>query len=411
MNRIQKAIAYILSKAAGFPPWTGGFSTSNYSGQLSRWNGGQIDTGKALDLATLYGCIRLRGGTVGSLPFHVYKNTRKGRVKADDDPTYEILHNTPNAFMTSTEWREAMMLGLDTNGNSYSEISRIGGRLVSLNPLMSDRMVVENKGGVLKYNYYYGDGRNEVLPQEKILHLRNFSFDGIHGLTPIQRTAISLGIVAQDHATSFIKKGAFPSVVFASDAQMPNEETRDVLRDSAEKVHAGEKNAGKMMFTWGGLKPYPLTVSPADAELINLMKLTDVGCCSIYGVPPYMLAIGDKTPTFASAEQFNIQFAQHTIRHIAVKIEQAINKSLFAGTGLYCEFDLAGLMRGDMASQASFISTMVQNGVMTRNEARRLFNLSDMDGGDELTVQSNMLDLSQLQNIMGPKPALTGATS
>lgn len=55
-----------------------------------------------------------------------------------------------------------------------------------------------------------------------------------------------------------------------------------------------------------------------------------------------------------------------------------------------------GLLRTDPASRANFYSTMSQNGAMTRNEIRRLENLPPVEGGDELTAQSNLVPLRKL---------------
>lgn len=401
MNSLQKAVAWMFTKATGFPPWTGSFSTSNYSGQLAQI--GSVTPALALQLAEVFGCCRIRGGTVGSLPLHIYKDTKGGRVRDDGHALYEILHSTPNAFMTSMEWREAMMLAMDLTGNGFSEIQRLGDRIVSFNPLLPERMQFGVKNGKLQYQYTYDDGKMEIFPQEKVLHFRNFSLDGINGLSPIQRKAIQLGLASQDHATAFLKNGARPSVVLASEQGMPSPEAQDALRKSAEKMYGGAENAGRLMFTWGGLKPSVLTMSPADAQLLETMKLTGAAIATLYGVPLAMLSQSDRAETFASAEQADIRFAKHTIRPIAVRIEQTLNKALKLGAGVYVEFDMEALMRGDAQSQASFISTMVQNGVMTRNEARRKFNLPDYEGGDELTVQSNMLDLDMLSKVAAAK--------
>ncbi|RCJ87733.1 phage portal protein, partial [Klebsiella pneumoniae] len=46
--------------------------------------------------------------------------------------------------------------------------------------------------------------------------------------------------------------------------------------------------------------------------------------------------------------------------------------------------------------RAAFYSTMTQNGLMTRNEARQKENLQPKPGADQLTVQSNLLPIDQL---------------
>ena len=48
------------------------------------------------------------------------------------------------------------------------------------------------------------------------------------------------------------------------------------------------------------------------------------------------------------------------------------------------------------AAKAAFLSTMVQNGLMDRNEGRAKLNLSKREGGDVLTAQSNLAPLDKL---------------
>jgi hypothetical protein len=47
---------------------------------------------------------------------------------------------------------------------------------------------------------------------------------------------------------------------------------------------------------------------------------------------------------------------------------------------------------------------MVTNGIMTRNEVRRLENLPPLDGGDDLTVQSQNVPLSDANTLAGKPP-------
>jgi hypothetical protein len=84
-------------------------------------------------------------------------------------------------------------------------------------------------------------------------------------------------------------------------------------------------------------------------------------------------------------------------------IEQEIWRQLLTvgeqQAGLYAEFNLEGLLRGDSAARASFYSQMAQNGIYTRNEIRARENLPPVEGGDVATVQSNLLPLDALGNL------------
>lgn len=63
-----------------------------------------------------------------------------------------------------------------------------------------------------------------------------------------------------------------------------------------------------------------------------------------------------------------------SLRPWLTRIEQAIRKSLLAPgerNKYFAEFSIEGLLRADSAARAAFYSTMTQNGLMTRNEARQ----------------------------------------
>jgi phage portal protein BeeE len=71
---------------------------------------------------------------------------------------------------------------------------------------------------------------------------------------------------------------------------------------------------------------------------------------------------------------------------------------VLAGDGVYAEHNLDGLLRADSQSRANFLSQMVQNGIMTRNEARQKENLpkSEDEEANKLTVQVNMTTVDGL---------------
>jgi phage portal protein BeeE len=76
--------------------------------------------------------------------------------------------------------------------------------------------------------------------------------------------------------------------------------------------------------------------------------------------------------------------------------------------GVSAKFNLNALLRGDSASRSEYVTKMVANGLMTRNEGRAYEDLdpSSEDGADKLTVQSNMLDLDKLAKLAtAPQPA------
>ena len=180
----------------------------------------------------------------------------------------------------------------------------------------------------------------------------------------------------------------------------PGPEARAKLREEFQELHGGPGNAGKVLLLWEGMT-YKETagVSPADAQWMETKKMSVSEIAAIYGVPLNLLGQADKTATYASAEQFNQFFIDYTLQPLAVRLEQTLTKGLQLEEGVSVRFNLDALLRGDSRTRAEYLSKLVANGLMTRNEARAKENLAPLDGGDELTVQSNMTFLDQLQSL------------
>ena len=134
-------------------------------------------------------CVRLRSETIASLPLHLYDDKKE---VASDHPLYAILHDKPNANMSAIEYWQAVIANKDLRGNSYSLIVRSGNRVISLEPLDVDGMVVERmKDGSLRYEYTT-NGVKEVFSEDEIFHFKGFSLDGIRGLSTIAYAADTL---------------------------------------------------------------------------------------------------------------------------------------------------------------------------------------------------------------------------
>jgi hypothetical protein len=82
-----------------------------------------------------------------------------------------------------------------------------------------------------------------------------------------------------------------------------------------------------------------------------------------------------------------LSFVTHTIRPWAARIEQSINQFLLTEAdrkaGVYAEFKLDALMRGDTTSRFNAYASALTHMWMTRNEVRKLENMEPVDGGDE----------------------------
>ena len=405
MNAIQKAIAWMAQKAIGFPIWTGSTTDIPPGGWRQFDPYGQYS--QLLDVPVFRGIVRVLGNTIGSLPFNVFTEDSAGvRTKATEHPAYPILHDSPNRYMTSMELRQAMMLDWCQTGNGYAEIARIGKRVGSINPLQAYRMHPQFIDGEFVYRYSALNGNKDYAPED-IIHIKNPQSNGYVGMPHVPPGLVQRAVDTHAYGGNFMRNQGRPSGVLSSDQARPaNDVETNKLKAQWDEAFSGG-NAGKTAVLWRNLKYQAVSVTPDDAQYNETMLQLNAEFAGIFGVPLNLLDQTDKTATYASAEQFSIQFVRFVIGTLAEMMEQAFNKKLFpAEPNVFCELDIDGLSRGDSAAQATTFSSYTQNGIMTRNEVRRKLNLPEMDGGDELTAQINLAPLDELN-----KPAEPAAST
>jgi len=384
------------------------------SGFLSRWGWGRdswsgirVTQDNALTNDTVWACVKLISEAVSTLPLGLYERTGDGgRKPATGHRLYDILHNEPNARMTAVSFWQAMVGSMLLWGNAYAQIHRIGGRVVSLDFLRPDRMSVRrDRLGVLRYEYPDVDGVMRQLQASEVLHIRAFTLDGEQGLSAIQYGYNSIGsAMATDKAADETFRDTTRATgIVTMDAVLgpgQREDVREHVKTVSSKggVYVLEKGAGFQS----------LKFSPADAELLASRSFSVETICRWFRTPPVMIGHGDKQSSWpTSTEAQGALFLRYVLRSIISGIETEIRRSLLAPAErirYFAEYSLEGLLRGDSAARAAFYTTALQNGWMTRNEVRRLENLPPVEGGDILTVQSNMIALSQL----GKQPEAAG---
>ena len=370
--------------------------------------GKSVTPRSALQMSTVYACVRVIAETIASLPLHVYERTDTGSVKAYDHPLYFLLHDEPNSEMTSFVLRETMLSHLLLWGNAYCQILRNGrGHILGLYPLLPDRMTVDrDSAGKLTYDYMTRDSVTVRLRPEDVLHIPGLGFDGIMGYSPIalEKNAIGLGIAAEEYGSKFFSNGAMPAGVLTHPNTVKNPAA---LRESWNAAYGGSANSGKVAILEEGMTFERISMPNNEAQFLESRKFQVSEICRIYRVPPHM--VGDlEHATFSNIENQSISFAVHTIRPWLVRIEQSMNRALFSDKekgSFYVRFNIDGLMRGDYKSRMEGYAIGRQNGWLSTNDIRDLENMNpvpDEEGGNALLVNGNMIPIiAAMKNTTG----------
>jgi HK97 family phage portal protein len=372
-----------------------------YAG-TSSWTGKQVTVDQALQLATVWACVRLISETIATLPLQFFtRNADGSRTPATSHQLYGILHNQPNADMTAVVFWEIVEASLLLWGNAYIEVLRSGDRVVALDFLHPARMTLRRlAGGEFEYRYR-NDSRSaeRVIPERNMMHIPAFSVDGKLGLSPITYGANVMGTAIEtDKASAETFESAMRSPGILTMDMVMSPDQRDKLRAHVNKV----STEGGVMVVEKGTGFEPLTFNPHDAELLASRAWNVEEMCRWFRTDPAMIGHGSKDSNWGTGlEQKMLWFLTFTLRHWCVRIEQAVWKSLLTpaerSAGYFASFNMEGLLRADSASRAAFYATMTSNGLMTRDECRGKENLPPKGGNaDVLTVQSAMVAIDDM---------------
>lgn len=363
----------------------------------------------ALGITAVWSCARIISETMGAFPRAIYVKGRNGNPQKVDHDLTAILVDSPNAEMTAQEFYECQALNLVLRGNAYAEISRLAGRVTSVYPIPACDVTPIRDGGQIKYRVNR-DGKTEVLPAEKVWHVKGFGSNGLMGLSPIKYAAQAMGLALtlEQFSAQFFENGAHVGGVVT----MPNwltAEQRPTAREIVEDKYRGMLNQQKLMLLEGGMKYERISIPPEDAQFIESRGFQIKEVCRIYRMPPHMVADLDKS-AFSNIEQQSQEFVQGTMLPYSIRFEQSGAKALLSPAErgkVFIRHNFDGLLRADAAGRAALYTVFVDKGIKNRNEIRALENepYSDVQGMDDYTVQSQMVSIDKLGEAPAPAPA------
>lgn len=358
--------------------------------------GVSVTPDSALRVASVFACVRLLANTIGSLPMFVYERLDRGKRKAAEHPLYGVLHGRPNEWQTPFEFRQMMQSHLCLRGNAYARIvPGVRGAVDQLVPLHPDRVdVFRLDGGRLGYTVGRPDSpARERLTQDEVFHLRGFSLDGIKGLSPVSllRETVGSSMAAQSYGGTLFRNNARPAGALKTPNKL-SREAKENLRATWYAAHGGPANAGKVAVLEEGLDWADIGMSNEDAQWIDFLKLGASDVAMIFGVPPHLIGMVEKTTSWGSGiEEQGIGFVVYTLDSWLTLWEQACDRDLLADPEtFYCKFQLNKLLRGDVGRRYAAYAVGRQWGWLSVNDVRELEDMNPVEGGDEYMVPLNM---------------------
>lgn len=384
---------------------------------LAEWFGGAdgstVTPDSAMRVTAVYACVSLIAETLAALPLHVYRrqadqNGKLTSAKADSHPLYPLLHDQPTPGMTSFEWREMMVSHTALRGDSYARIvTSGGGRVEALVPILPTHITPIKPAFGERPAYRWmrdGVGPAEILLDDEVLRFPYKMLDGYTSLSPVtvHRRTIGNSINAARYLESFFRNSAAPKGALTTDKVL-SPEAAAALRASWEARHQGPEAAGTLAILDGGMKFDPISMTMDDAQYLELLGFSVTDIARIYLVPPHK--IGDLSrSTNNNIEQQGIEWVVGCLVHWIERLEQRFNAYLLSQRdrqlGYYIEFDVNGLLRGDVTARGNFYKALFYVGAITPNEIRASENRNPYEGGDRFFVQQATVPLDKIDDMI-----------
>lgn len=365
----------------------------------------------------IYACVNVLSDDIAKLPIKTYKKT-KGKVERKlDHPVNHILSKKPNKYMPPSVFKKLMMVDVLNGGNFYSliEFDKYGD-ITQLIPIAASEIEpVKDGGGNLWYRRFV-NGKEQLLHDWEVVHIRGYTTDGIIGRSPVR--VIAESAESNKSATTMNKelmeKGGTPKGILKVPGKL-DKPAKDRAKDEWVRVNGQDAIA----IIDSGLEYQQLAMNQRDMQFIEAQKYNQQKIAAIYKMPLHKINNLDHA-TFSNIEHQSIDYVKNTLQPWIVQIEEELNTKLFTPSeqknGYYVKFTLDSELRGDAESRAKVQETKIRNGVLSINEARGQDELSpfDIEIANEPMATLNYTPLRRLEEYQYTKinnPVLKGSST
>lgn len=363
-------------------------------------NGGYASS-KALQLSTVYRCVEVISDSIAQLPLEPYKIDSDGyKIKFTSHPTYRLLNAEPNPRMSKFIFIKTMVVSMLLKGNAYAYVERDNnGNATALHYIPADNVTIIKPQTIKDSVAYNVTGFSNVVEDCNMIHLINFTYDGITGISTLDNARRTLGLAtdAEGHCEGFFKGGANLAGVLKVQSTLTTKQKNDLKTSWQSAFNAQTGTPNGVAVLEGNMEFQPITVNPADAQLLETRQFNVVDICRFFGVSP-VKAFDLSKSSYSTVEATELAFLTDTLSPLIEKIEEEFERKLYKPSekdSIDVRFNTSALLRADKQSLANYYNTLFNIGAISVNEIRRELDLPALSNGDHTFVQVNIQTLDR----------------
>jgi HK97 family phage portal protein len=359
----------------------------------------------ALGIADVWSAVRVLADAASSLPLHVYRAADDGGRERVRSGKLADLLDRPGPATSQADLVSSLMSHLLIWGNAYvAKYRDANGEIAAIGLLLPDRVRPELNGGRVRWRFSPPTGRQQLLTEADVVHVRGLSTDGLIGLSAVSQASRVLGLSDElvKHALEFFEQGrGLPAGVF----KMPEGSSEPARQRMVESLRNEMRQHGLLVIEGEGSLE-PLTLKLDDSQFVEQRRLAAQEIARVFRIPPNMIGAGSggDSLTYSTVEQNSLDFVRYSLSPWLRRIELAIsNDADLAFQKQYVKFELDGLLRADAKSRAEIYHLALDpvQGWLDVDEVRRL---------EDLPPRTAAVPMNPIVNgIPMPKEAVNGS--
>lgn len=356
--------------------------------------GDMVRQRSSMSISAVYRCVELISDAVAMLPIRI----KDGNEVVNNHSLYTVFDNRDN-IIGKYNLIKLLIQSVLLRGNGFAYIERNGdGSVKNLRYIETGDVSINYDKQKNTLYYQCALISNKRIEPINMLHLRKNTYDGVNGISVISYADNSLQITKASEASAqnFYSKGGNLSGVLTVQGQLNAQQRQDIINNWNTAYSGGGQGIAVLQ---GNMSYQPIQVNARDAQLIEARQYNVRDIARFFGVAPSMLG-DNEGASYGSVEANQQAFILHTVMPYVAMCEAEFSRKLLKGTETNFKIDLdeTYLLKADKAATANYYSAMVNNGILTRNEARRELGYSDVEGGDKLIMAYTKIDDNTIGN-------------
>lgn len=351
----------------------------------------------------LFAAVSRISNALSAMPVHLYRGSTPVKSTLND-----LVSFSPNPNMTACQFFKTFEACRCTSGNGYAlkiYDEQMNLQRIDIVDPSYVQAVMDEETHELWFRVQPPKGNAFYVHNFYMIHVPFISTNGYTGLNPVSvlYDTISYAENIQTFTAAQLEKGINAAVVLSAPANLGESQRRQMIADFTDTY---KESGGNILLLESGVTAQSLHLSPVDANLLEVEKITRSKVAMVYNIPPHML--GDYSDTsYSSQEQQTLEFLMLTMLPIVTAYEAELNRKLLTQEqrrrGYYWKFEIDSMMRADAATQAEVDYKAVRSAWKTPDEIRMQRNLPPLPGGIGKYAMISQ-DLASLEYTVNDKP-------